>query len=65
MWISYSMVGMTDFVEDDMMRYYMGYVNIALFGTIVLGDLSYISNIIYKTLAQNYRMAKNKEACIK
>ena len=56
---------MTDFVGDDMVRYQIGFVKIALFGIVVLGDLSYISNIIYQSLANNYRMAKNKEAYVK
>ena len=57
MWISYAMVCMTDFVQDEMVKYYMGYVEIALFGIVVLGDLSYISNLIYQLLAWKHRMA--------
>jgi len=65
MWISYSMICMTDFVRDDMAKFYNGFMFIAIFGVVVLGDLCYISNIIYTRLAWNNKMERNKEKYIK
>ena len=59
------MLCMTSFISDDLTKYQISYVFIAIFAVVVAGDLIYITNTIWTRAAWAWRMEKNRERYVK
>jgi len=48
-----------------MAKFYNGFAFIAIFGIVVLADLSYITSIVYSRFVRNNKMERNKDKYVK
>ena len=64
MFLSYSMVCMTAFLLDYELIFKIGYVFIILFGVLVVGNLIYISNVLFGRYRRQNKLKSSKEKMI-